>query len=117
MQFHERLQELMKKQGLTKYRLARDLGITDAVVGRWANGVAIPRGANLEKLASYFGVSVDYLLGNTNSPEIAAMEPEEILDSITIGGVHLSITNRDISNDDLMVVMDFLREQQRRNGH
>lgn len=117
MQFHERLQELMRKESLTKYRLARNLGISDAVVGRWANGVAVPRGENLERLASHFGVSVDYLLGNTDSPEVATVDPDEILDSITVGGVHLSITNRDISNDDLMEVMDFLREQQRRNGH
>ena len=117
MQFNERLISLMKKEGLSNYRLARDLGTTSAVVGRWVNGKSAPGSKHLDGLSKRFGVSVDYLMGNTESTEVTAPEPEEILDSISVGGVHLSITNRNISNDDLMEVVDFLREQQRRNGH
>ena len=35
---------------------------------KWKNGT-VPGGATLQKLAEYFGVSVDYLLGNETSAD------------------------------------------------
>lgn len=117
MQFYERLQELMRKEGLTKYRLARDLGLTDAVVGRWANGVATPRGDNLEKLANRFHVSVDYLMGKSDStsPELPHEEYREV---ISEDGVKVFLdASAKISEQDLKEVVEFLRFKQRGLGH
>lgn len=107
----------MKKAGLTKYRLAKDLGISDAVVGRWANGVATPRGENLERLANRFGVSVDYLMGKSDSADLE-LPHEEYREVISENGIKVFLdASVDISEQDLKEVVEFLRFKQRGVGH
>ena len=52
-----------------------DLGFSRATVSNWKNG-GIPRDTALIKIADYFGVSVDYLLGNAPEPSNAPKQPE-----------------------------------------
>lgn len=63
MTFAQRLSELMNKNNLTNYQLAKELDIHPSTIANWLNGKE-PRKKTLALLASYFGVSVDYLLGN-----------------------------------------------------
>lgn len=49
----------VRKKPLT---VVKDIGIAHGNITKWKNG-SIPRGDTLQKLADYFGVSVDYLLG------------------------------------------------------
>lgn len=116
MSFITRLNQLIQEKGITKYRLAKDVGITQQAISNWERGV-VPGSAQIVALADYFGVSTDYLLRDAESAEVPEIPGEQILDSISVGGVHLSVTDRNISNDDLMEILDFLRKQQRGNGH
>lgn len=43
---------------------AKDLGLANSAPTKWRNGT-IPTGETLCKLADYFGVSIDYLLGRS----------------------------------------------------
>lgn len=54
---------LRTKSGLTIKQLAEAISVTDASVCRWENEQADIVGYNLIKLAKFFGVSTDYLLG------------------------------------------------------
>lgn len=45
--------------------VAKLIGVSSAICTKWKNGT-IPNGDTLLKLADYFGVSVDYLLGRTD---------------------------------------------------
>lgn len=57
--------------------VAKELGISSGVVTKWKNG-ATPNGTTLLKIANYFGVSTDYLLGKENPiDEDEADEPSE----------------------------------------
>ena len=47
--------------------VAKELGFGTAAVTHWKNGV-IPHDVSLQKIADYFGVTVDYLLGKTDIP-------------------------------------------------
>ena len=47
--------------------LAKKLGLSSGTMTNWKNG-KIPQAMNLKKLADYFGVSVDYLLGKEEAP-------------------------------------------------
>ena len=61
--------------------VAQKLGVTSGSVTGWKNGAA-PRNSTLRKIADYFGVSVDYLLGNKeihSSEEPKLSEGEEML--------------------------------------
>jgi transcriptional regulator with XRE-family HTH domain len=60
--------------------VAAELKISSGTVTLWKNG-SIPRSEYLIKLADYFGVSIDYLLGRSE-PATPELDPEsqEILD-------------------------------------
>ena len=47
--------------------VAKELGISSGAITNWKNG-RVPHHSTLLKLAEYFGVSVDYLLGNEDAP-------------------------------------------------
>ena len=61
--FQERLIEQRKLNKLTQRQLADILNISQPSYIRYENGTADPSLTNLVKLADYFDVSVDYLLG------------------------------------------------------
>lgn len=63
MKFQDRMSKLMDEKKLTAYRISKDTGISTSLLSYWKNGEKLPGAENLEKLADYFGVSVDYLLG------------------------------------------------------
>ena len=65
-----RLQELRKKKGITQLRLATELNTTQNTISRYETGEHEPGIAELIKLADYFNVSVDYLIGRTENPKI-----------------------------------------------
>lgn len=82
-QFHSRLKELKDGSGKTQARIADDLGITPQALSYYINGRE-PDYDVLMKIASYFDVSVDYLVGasdckkNENQPiqkELGLSEP------------------------------------------
>lgn len=50
-------------QGLSDGQIAADIGIPNANLSKYKLGVALPSAQRLIKLADYFGVSTDYLLG------------------------------------------------------
>ena len=61
--FANQLGFLRRSQQLTQEQLADKLGVTKQSVSNWKNGNIMPSVEMLEKIADYFNVSVDYLLG------------------------------------------------------
>lgn len=61
--FFDRYTALCKKLGKTPTGVALELNVSRATVNYWKNGNA-PKQKILLKIADYFGVTVDYLLGN-----------------------------------------------------
>ncbi len=68
MTFYERLAILMSERNATPYKISKVTGIGQATFTRWKGTSILPDGANLVKLADYFNVSVDYLLGRDDVP-------------------------------------------------
>jgi len=64
----KRIKEQRKQLGLTQKQLSQQLGIANSTLSTWERGDAAPDYSNLNKLASIFGVSVDYLVGSRNDP-------------------------------------------------
>jgi len=61
-----RLRELRTDKGIRQNQLAIDLGLSNASISYWENGKQEPTASALFKLAQYFEVSVDYLVGLTD---------------------------------------------------
>lgn len=59
----KRIKDLMKNEKLTQMQLANALGIGQSSVSDWINAKSEPSIENLWKLADFFDVSVDYLIG------------------------------------------------------
>lgn len=84
MLFFDRLNELMKQQGVNRTTLTKELHIGVNQIRYWENNGNIPDGATLVKLSEYFNVSTDYLLGiedkkNKATPEEQPISPKQKL--------------------------------------
>ena len=64
--FH--LKELRQKKHLTQLELSRVLQISASSIGMYEQGRREPDHETLTKIADFFNVSVDYLLGRTDNP-------------------------------------------------
>ena len=69
--------QLMEEKGVTAYRVAKDTGITQATLSRWKTGKVSPSIETLQVLAEYFGVTIDYLMGNTQVSEQTPPETQK----------------------------------------
>lgn len=65
MQIIERILELIQKNDVTEYRVMKDCGLQTNSFTYWKKGRAIPGLDALIKIANYFNVSLDYLVGRT----------------------------------------------------
>ena len=61
--FGKNLKELRKEKNLWQSDIAKALCVTDATVSRWEMSKQEPDFDMLIKIAQYFGVTTDYLLG------------------------------------------------------
>lgn len=66
------IERLMAAKGVTAYRVAKDTGIAFSSFSDWKRGRSSPKPDKLTKLAEYFGVGVDDLLGGTGEGRAGA---------------------------------------------
>ena len=67
MEFKERLVKLRKELNLTQEEFAQRIGYTRTAISAWEIGRNEPSNADTVKIADFFGVSTDYLLGKSDS--------------------------------------------------
>lgn len=61
---YQKFDGLLKARGITAYRVAKDLGLSPTVFSDWKTGKSKPKIEKLKKIADYFGVTIEYFLGN-----------------------------------------------------
>ena len=64
-----RIKELRESKGIQQKELAIDLGVTQPTISNWELGIKVPSARSTRKLAEYFGVSLDYLVGREESQQ------------------------------------------------
>ncbi len=62
----DRLLELRKENNISQATLAKKLGVSFSVVCYWETDRSEPTAPNIVKIAEFFNVSADYLLGLEN---------------------------------------------------
>lgn len=60
---NEQISFLRKQKGITQEELAQSLGVTNQTVSKWESAACCPDIQLLPSIASYFGVSIDVLMG------------------------------------------------------
>ena len=71
MEFHEKLQELRKRKGLTQEELAERLYVSRSAVSKWESGRGYPNIDSLKAIATLFSVTIDDLLSGDEVLTIA----------------------------------------------
>lgn len=68
MNLADRLKTLREKRGLSREQLAERLGLSYHAIAKYETGKRSPDQDTILKIADYFNVSVDYLLGRSDNP-------------------------------------------------
>ena len=63
-----RIRELRKARRITQLEMALDLDMSQNTISRYESGEREPGIAELIRIADYFRVSIDYLVGRTDDP-------------------------------------------------
>ena len=61
--FSVRLKELREEKGISQLKLANELKVTQSTIAKWETGDREPSISFLIAIATYFGESIDYLVG------------------------------------------------------
>lgn len=80
MKLDERIKELRLARGLSQVDLADSLGVTKQSVSNWENSNIQPSIDMLIRLANYFSVSTDYILGMDDRDyiEVTGLDDKEL---------------------------------------
>ena len=104
----KRIIDLIDKRNINQKILSKAIGTTEATLSRNLNSVHEIRADILEKIAKYFNVSTDYLLGNTDNPNAVKLKVAN--QDGTITGIEYELLNKvkGFTTDDLEKVLDYV---------
>lgn len=108
--FLDRFNEEFEKIGEPAKAFARDTTISESAISQYRNRTikSLPTNKTIEKLARYFGVSSNYLLGKSDAP---VYEHEDIMKKIGLSKKAYRILQR-IKDTDLINTINYLIEQE-----
>lgn len=82
MEFHEKLQELRKRRGLTQEELAQALYVSRTAISKWEQGRGYPSIDSLKEISGYFSVTIDELLSGEKLISLAEKENRSNIRSV-----------------------------------
>lgn len=103
----KRIKEAREKLAFNQARLAAEAEITPAAISQIEAGDRLPSTPILRRLAQALQVSVDFLLGSTNEPELKDLLQDQSLQKFFRGF-------KDLSDQDKTLIqkqVDFLKSQ------
>ena len=73
----EKIEELLKEKKISRNKLSKDIGISNATFYNWQKRGSVPKGDILQKIAQYLDTTTDYLLGDEDNPPKKSASPRE----------------------------------------
>ena len=86
-EFSRTLSLLRRERGVSQRTAAGDLGISQALLSHYENGVREPGLSFVVKACDYYNVSADFILGRTLSREGSMLTHEEVLNTAEPGNI------------------------------
>ncbi|MDH5131336.1 helix-turn-helix domain-containing protein [Enterococcus faecalis] len=80
MNTYEIIKDLAKEKGISIRQLEINFGYSNGYIGSWKRQT--PNSNELSRLADYFDVSVDYLLGRTDNTKVTYEKNSDDLDDV-----------------------------------
>lgn len=65
--FATRLRKLIEENNISKNQLSEEIGVSRQAISQYCDGSTIPNADKLLKIAEFFNVSLDYLVGRTEN--------------------------------------------------
>ena len=111
--FPRTLSLLRKEKGLSQRKVAVELGVSQAVLSHYENGLREPGLDFVAKAADYYKVSSDFLLGRTMSREDYTITAEDLPDSSedkdnVLRGSMMATLNKKLIMNSLSVIFDLV---------
>lgn len=107
-----RLKELRKQKQLSQTEFAKLFNVAQNTVSNWENGIRTIDTTTLNRLADFFNVSSDYILGRTDSPSSPA--PAEVKES-TEKDIQIYMGVRDLPDKDKDEILYLIQYKKRQN--
>lgn len=101
--FKLRLKDLREEKGVSQQQLANILGISQGSVGNWESGIREPNFETIKKIADYFAVSTDYLLGRTDEPNQSTDQQLEGIEFALFGEI------KELTEDEKQDILNFVK--------
>ena len=79
--FSRTLSLLRQEKGISQRKAAAALGVSQALLSHYENGIREPGLAFVSRVCDFYHVSADFLLGRTNSRDGASSEAAELYDA------------------------------------
>lgn len=109
--FSDKLKELRNNAHISQSTLAKALFVSQQAVAKWEIGTASPNPEMIKKIAEYFDVSIDYLLGRAEQQKEPATNTDDELDDNIKSFIEQI---RTMSKEDLELlnsIMDYVRSK------
>lgn len=110
---YEVFEQLLQKYGVTPYKVAQKAGVTQTALSNWKSGRSTPSAKTLQKIADYFGVTVDYLM--TGKVESEKKESEIASKEKKIMEYARKLLDLGIDPDDLESLIDLVEKMQKKD--
>lgn len=106
----DRIKKLRENKELSQKQLADMLSVGPSTISMWEQGRRAPDNEMLSKIADFFDVTTDYLLGRTDNPNLKIVEAN-------LNGHHYKIgINKNYPHDLTPEEVEFLIEQLEESG-
>jgi len=96
---YEKIFSMAKEKKVSQKELAQNIGVSPSVLSDWRSGRLKPSAEAISKLAKYFGVTTDYLLDLTDTPQ--ALKIPDVLKSVPVAfhrGEFEDLTQDEVDN-------------------
>lgn len=111
MTLFERVKELCQKRGITLQSLAENTKMSINTLYKWKSHT--PNVDALQRVADYFGVSTDYLLGRTDNPNSPtdSIGDEDLITFFRLNTQDLSDEDKDKLKEELKDYLEFMKKK------
>lgn len=80
-------EQLCREKNVTPYRVCKETGLTTATISNWKAGRYTPKSDKMQKIADYFGVTLEYLMtgqdtSKTVCPDLTPRDERDIARSL-----------------------------------
>lgn len=121
LEFSRTLSLLRQEKGVSQRTAANVLGISQALLSHYENGIREPGLAFVVKACDYYGVSADYLLGRTMTRDGTTIGAEELYDlseekGTSVRGSVLALLSKKLIVNSVGLLFDLLGKTGSREG-